>query len=119
MRRSFTIDILDDNIVECIETFKVTISSVTTCGVTIGSVSDTEVRITDDDGTWRFISNVYYIKECYWSIGATVSLSRSQYSVSESDASLSVTITLSSVASEDVLVEVTISDGSATGNVEQ
>ena len=51
MTQSFTIDIADDNIVECIETFDVTISSVTTCGVTIGSVSDTEVRITDDDGT--------------------------------------------------------------------
>ena len=48
-----------------------------------------------------------------------MSLSQSQYSVSESDASLNVTITLSSVASEDVMVEVTISDGSATGNVEQ
>ena len=48
-----------------------------------------------------------------------MSLSQSQYSVAESVTSLSVTITLSSVASEDVMVEVTLSDGSATGNVEQ
>ena len=48
-----------------------------------------------------------------------MSLSQSQYSVAESDASLRVTITLSSRASEDVMVEVTLSDGSADGNVEQ
>ena len=61
----------------------------------------------------------YYIRECYWPIGATVSLGQLQYSVAENVASLSVTITLSSAASEDVMVEVTLSDGSATGNVEQ
>ena len=48
-----------------------------------------------------------------------VSLSQSQYSVAESDTSLTVNITLSSTASEDVIVEVTIRDGSAIGNVEQ
>ena len=63
-----------------------------------------------------------YIHFCYviiiLSIGATVSLSRSQYSVEESDNSLTGTITLSSRTSEDVIVEVTTSDGSANGNVE-
>ena len=49
MTQQFTISIANNNIVECVETFTVTISSVTTCGVTIGSVSSTEVRITDDD----------------------------------------------------------------------
>ena len=53
-----------------------------------------------------------------WSIGATVSLSQSQYSVVESNNSLTGTITLSSKTSEDATVEVTISDGSANGNVE-
>ena len=48
-----------------------------------------------------------------------VSLSQSQYSVAESDSSLTVGITLSSRTSEDVMVEITISDGSANGNVEQ
>ena len=48
-----------------------------------------------------------------------MSLSQSQYSVAESDASVRVNITLNSTASEDVMVEVTISDGSANGNVEQ
>ena len=50
MTHSFTISITDNDIVECVETFTVTMSSVTTCGVTIGSDSSTEVRITDDDG---------------------------------------------------------------------
>ena len=45
-----TISIIDDNAVECDETFSVTISSVTTCGVTIGSVNNAKVTITDDDG---------------------------------------------------------------------
>ena len=49
MTETFTVAIVDNNIVECVETFTVTISSVTTCGVTIGSDSSTEVRITDDD----------------------------------------------------------------------
>ena len=47
--QTFTIPITNNDVVECVETFNVTISSVTTCGVTIGSVSSTEVRITDDD----------------------------------------------------------------------
>ena len=47
-----------------------------------------------------------------------MSLSQSQYSVVESNNLLTGTITLSSRASEDVIVEVTISDGSANGNVE-
>ena len=47
-----------------------------------------------------------------------MSLSQSQYSVAESDNSLTGIITLSSRASEDVIVEVTISDGSANGNVD-
>ena len=47
-----------------------------------------------------------------------MSLSQSQYSVVESDNSLTGTITLTSRTSEDVTVEVTISDGSANGNVE-
>ena len=51
-------------------------------------------------------------------IGTEASLSQSQYSVVESNNSLTGTITLSSRISEDVIVEVTISDGSANGNVE-
>ena len=90
--------------------------SVTTCGVTIGSNNISEVMITDDDGKNM---QVYY-KNIIWSnIGAlTVSLSQSQYSVVEGSNLLTAAITLSSRASEDVIVEVTISDGSANGNVE-
>ena len=47
-----------------------------------------------------------------------MSLNQSQYSIVESNSSLTGIITLSSGISEDVIVEVTISDGSANGNVE-
>ena len=47
-----------------------------------------------------------------------MSLSELQYSVAESDTPLPVTIMLSNRASEDVVVEVTLSDGSANGNVQ-
>ena len=49
MTQSFTMNIVDNDIVECNETFNVTISSVTTCGVTIGDNNRSEVIITDDD----------------------------------------------------------------------
>ena len=48
LTQSITISIVDDKIVECIEIFNVTISSVTTCGINIGNVYNTEVRINDD-----------------------------------------------------------------------
>ena len=51
-------------------------------------------------------------------IGATVSLSHPQYLVVENINLLSSNVTLSRRTSEDVIVEVTISDGSANGNVE-
>ena len=47
-----------------------------------------------------------------------MSLNQSQYSVIESDNSLTGVIKLNSRTSEDVIVEVTISDGSANGSVE-
>ena len=50
-------------------------------------------------------------------IGATVSFSQSQYLVAE-NTPLTATITLNNRIPEDVMVEVTISDGSANGNVE-
>ena len=46
----FTITIIDDDFMECDETFTVTILSVTTCAVTISNNSRTEVIIVDDDG---------------------------------------------------------------------
>ena len=49
MTEAFTLAIVDNNIVECDKIFNVTISSVTTCGVTIGNDSNTVVRITDND----------------------------------------------------------------------
>ena len=59
------------------------------------------------------------LENIFGPIGATMSLSQLQYSVVESNASLSVMIMLSSRASKDVMVEVSLSDGSANGNVEQ
>ena len=47
-----------------------------------------------------------------------MSLSQSEYSVAENGSSVTGTIIMSSEASEDVIVEVTISGGSANGNVE-
>ena len=49
-----TIDIVDNNIVECNEMFNVTMMFVTTCGVTIGSNRISEVMIRDDDGKYKF-----------------------------------------------------------------
>ena len=47
--QSFTIAIVDDDIVECNETFMVAILPVTPCGVTIGINNRSKVTITDDD----------------------------------------------------------------------
>ena len=56
--QTFKINIVNNNIAECNETFNVTIVSVTTCGVTIGSNNINEVMITEDDGKHRFIISV-------------------------------------------------------------
>ena len=60
---SFAINIIENNTVECNETFNVTIVSVTTCGVTIGSNNSSEVMITDDDGKHRFIMIIFVMSE--------------------------------------------------------
>ena len=49
MMQTFMLNIIDNNIEECIERFNVRIISVTTCGVTVGSNNISEVIITDDD----------------------------------------------------------------------
>ena len=49
MTQSSAVVIGDNDIVECNETFIVTILSVNTCGVTVGHNNRSEVRITDDD----------------------------------------------------------------------
>ena len=51
MTQLFTVAIIDDSIVECDETFIITILSVTTCGVTISNRNNrTVVMIADVDG---------------------------------------------------------------------
>ena len=52
--------IIDDNIVECNEAFNVTMTSVTTCGVTIGRNRSSEVIIRDNDGKYLY-KWIYYI----------------------------------------------------------
>ena len=55
MTQSFTVAIVDDDVMECDETFTVTILSVTGCAVTISNTSRTEVMIVDDDGRKNYI----------------------------------------------------------------
>ena len=51
MSTSFAINIINDNIAECDETFTLTLSVPSSpCGVISGSVSTSEVMIKDDDG---------------------------------------------------------------------
>ena len=47
--QTLMINIINNNVVECIERFNARITSVTTCGVTIGNGNISEVIITDDD----------------------------------------------------------------------
>ena len=58
LTQSFTVDIIDNDVVECDEVFSVTIESVTTCGVTTGDVISSNVTIMDDDGEWSNYSVV-------------------------------------------------------------
>ena len=46
----FTMDIIDDNIVECIQRFNITIVSANICGIIVGNDSNSKVIIIDDDG---------------------------------------------------------------------
>ena len=49
MSKSFTVNIIDDEIAECNETFKLTLSVPSSpCGVINGSVNTSEVMIRDD-----------------------------------------------------------------------
>ena len=57
MMQTFMINIIDNNIEECIERFNVRIISVTTCRVTVGNNNISEVIITDDDSKL----NILYI----------------------------------------------------------
>ncbi|XP_065895704.1 sodium/calcium exchanger 1-like [Dysidea avara] len=98
LTQSFTIDIIDNDVVECDEVFSVTIESVTTCGVTTGNCISSNVTIMDDDE-------------------AVLSLNQTEYSISEDDGQLLVGVTLSRVTSQDVTVLVTITDGTTTGNI--
>lgn len=49
LSQSFRLTIHEDNIVECSETFNVTIASISSCGITVGTNDNIEVIITDND----------------------------------------------------------------------
>ena len=51
-------NIINDNIVEFNETFRLLLVSVSNCGVTIGSYNTSEVIIADNDGT--YVRNTKY-----------------------------------------------------------
>ena len=66
----------------------------------------------------RIVSN-YVVFFIYWSTGAMLlSFDQSQYSIEENITPLSVGLMLSRKASKDVVVEVTITNGSAKGIID-
>ena len=50
MSQFFMININDDNIVECIKSFSITIVSASICTVAVGINNNSEMIITDNDG---------------------------------------------------------------------
>ena len=59
--KSFTINIINDNTIECDEKFKVMLTT-GTCGINVGRTNSTEVIIKDDDGREMLISDcVHYL----------------------------------------------------------
>ena len=63
LMQTFIINIFDNNLMECNETFIITMVSVTTCGVTIGNNNNSEVMIRDDDGKHRLFIIFCYNRE--------------------------------------------------------
>ena len=112
--KSFTINIINDDNSECNESFKLMLSIAnSTCGVVNGTNYTSRVMIRDNDSK-RCIDNCVVLLLC-WLTGAVLSFNRSRYSIEENNTPLSVGLMLSRRTSEDVIVEVTITDGSAKG----
>ena len=63
LMQTFIINIFNNNLLECNETFIITMVSVTTCGVTIGNNNNSVVMIRDDDGKHRFFIIFCYNRE--------------------------------------------------------
>ena len=62
LSKSFTMNIINDNIIECDETFKLTLSvPALTCGVVNGTADTTEVTIRDNDSRKSVSSVVLFI----------------------------------------------------------
>ena len=112
--KSFTIKIINDSIIECDEIFKLILNiPASACGAINGATDTTEVTIKDKSKEILVKFIYYYIDQT----GAVLSFNQSQYSIEENITPLSVDLMLhvSRETSEDVIVEVTITDGSAKG----
>ena len=113
MSKSFAINIINDNITECNEMFILTLNIPTPpCEVVSATDNRTEVIIRDNDGKIA-LPILYY--SCNDPTVAVLLFNQSQYSIEENIIPLSVGLMLSRRTSEDVIVEVTITDGSAKG----
>ena len=64
LSQSFTIDVTDDDIVECDEIFIVIIEPVATCEIAIGNLTTSEVTIIDNDG--KYISIFHKTTLCMY-----------------------------------------------------
>jgi len=63
------------------------------------------------------VGEVLVIMLCYyWPTGVILSFNESQYSIEENMTPLSVGLILNRTTSEDVIVEVSVNDGSAKGS---
>ena len=63
--QTFRINVIDDNIIECSETFIVMIESVSPCGVTNGIVNSTEIIIIDDDSKLYVATQLHITQNKY------------------------------------------------------
>ena len=111
--KSFNARIINDNIAECDEAFKLTLSIPTPPCEVVSGINETEVGIRDNDSE-RNVNDCVVLLVC-WPTGAVLSFNQSQYSIEENITPLSVGLMLSRRTSKDVIVEVTITDGSAKG----
>jgi Leucine-rich repeat (LRR) protein len=91
--KTFTVDIIDDSEIEGDETFKLKLKKVQ--GADLGNPAKAEVTIVDNDAP-------------------TIQFSKDKYQVNENAGTVAVTVTISEVPNNIVVVEYSTSDGSAT-----
>ena len=113
---SFTVNIIDDNILESNETFQLSInSSALPNRVTINNPSKVNVTIVDDDRKLLILCIMWFIQLIATAI--TVRFSPSTYSVNEDDGLVQPVLVLSNPSSTDITVQVRANDNTTTGKV--